>query len=437
MHQIRSIPVLLLGMLCMLLLVAGCSSDENTNHALQSDTGNQALTDSAPENRATDEPVEAGEPKFETDRGEEDRPASQPEPVELQQQDIEAGMLTAGEWNDLQERNQWLTLLAQDEWRKYEQTWGMYTRQGITVMVTDSTQQPLRDVPVILSDDSQDWKGRTNQDGTVTLFPFHRLDLQEGTSFSNHPLSITVGSGRKAVRLTSQELNGEDGMVSVTLDTGHNESTKSNTVDLMLLMDTTGSMSDELSFISAELEDVIQRVRQSYEQELHIRTSINVYRDKGDEYVVRSFPFTDSVDQAVQLLNMQKADGGGDYEEAVDEALYEAVYEHEWSEEAAARICFLILDAPPHATSETISELQQTVAKASEKGIRIIPVASSGVNQMTEFWLRSLAQITGGTYVFLTDHSGIGHSHLPASVGEYEVEFLNDLMVRLITEYVH
>jgi hypothetical protein len=43
---------------------------------------------------------------------------------------------------------------------------------------------------------------------------------------------------------------------------------------------------------------------------------------------------------------------------------------------------------------------------------------------------------TNGTYVFVTDDSGVGNSHLEPSVGEYEVEFLNDLMVRLIDEYM-
>ena len=39
-----------------------------------------------------------------------------------------------------------------------------------------------------------------------------------------------------------------------------------------------------------------------------------------------------------------------------------------------------------------------------------------------------------GNYVFITNHSGIGNDHLEPTVGDYEVEFLNDLMVRLINE---
>ena len=43
--------------------------------------------------------------------------------------------------------------------------------------------------------------------------------------------------------------------------------------------------------------------------------------------------------------------------------------------------------------------------------------------------------MTGGTYTFLTNHSGIGNSHLEPTIGEYEVEKLNDLLVRVISEY--
>jgi hypothetical protein len=49
--------------------------------------------------------------------------------------------------------------------------------------------------------------------------------------------------------------------------------------------------------------------------------------------------------------------------------------------------------------------------------------------------MRFFAIATNGTYVFVTDHSGVGNPHLEPSVGEYTVEKLNDLMVRLINEF--
>jgi len=49
--------------------------------------------------------------------------------------------------------------------------------------------------------------------------------------------------------------------------------------------------------------------------------------------------------------------------------------------------------------------------------------------------MRFLSISTNGTYVFITDHSGIGNSHLEPTVGPYQVEFLNNQMVRLINKY--
>jgi len=42
---------------------------------------------------------------------------------------------------------------------------------------------------------------------------------------------------------------------------------------------------------------------------------------------------------------------------------------------------------------------------------------------------------TNGTYVFITNHSGVGNEHIEATVGEYQVEKLKDLIARLIIAY--
>ncbi len=68
-------------------------------------------------------------------------------------------------------------------------------------------------------------------------------------------------------------------------------------------------------------------------------------------------------------------------------------------------------------------------------GVRIIPVASSGVNKDTEYLLRTLAVTTGGSYVFLTDDSGIGNEHIKPDTGAYDVKLLNELLVEVILRY--
>ena len=95
----------------------------------------------------------------------------------------------------------------------------------------------------------------------------------------------------------------------------------------------------------------------------------------------------------------------------------------------------MLLDAPPHKRNDVIESLQFSIPRYASHGIRIIPVAASGIDKQTESFLRFTAISTDGTYVFLTNHSGVGGDHIEATVGDYEVELLNELIVRLINQY--
>ena len=79
--------------------------------------------------------------------------------------------------------------------------------------------------------------------------------------------------------------------------------------------------------------------------------------------------------------------------------------------------------------------IEEAVKAAAENGIRIIPIASSGVDQETEAMCRDFSLLTGGTYTFLTDHSGIGGSHAEPTIGDYDVKHLNDLIVEIVNRY--
>jgi hypothetical protein len=161
---------------------------------------------------------------------------------------------------------------------------------------------------------------------------------------------------------------------------------------------------------------------------------VNFYKDDGDAYVVRSFPFTTDVPMVISQIAAQSADGGGDYPEAVHAALSDAVFDHDWSSSARARLMFIVLDAPPHDTQAIRASLTESVLGAAEQGIRVIPLGASGIDKSTEFLMREFDIATGATYTFLTGHSGIGGEHLEPTIGEYQVELLNDLLVRLIVE---
>ncbi|MFC4810757.1 VWA domain-containing protein [Paenibacillus sp. GCM10023250] len=303
----------------------------------------------------------------------------------------------------------------------------MFPERRLEVDVT-AGGKPVADAEVTLTgrDGEIVWEARTNNEGVAYAYAGLYDDQDQQAEFG-----VTVEAGQQRKRFENVPIpRGQ----ALKVELGEAVQPP-KALDLLLLVDTTGSMEDELNYLKTELKDVVRRVDRDNGQQLDIRVSANFYRDRGDEYVVKPYPFTDDIDETVARLSEQDAAGGGDFPEAVDEALANAIGKHEWSERARARLLFLVMDAPPHRDRKIVKRLQELTEDAAAAGIRIVPVASSGVDAHTEYLMRFMASATGGTYLFLTDHSGIGNDHLEPAVGEYEVKALNDLLVEVINRF--
>lgn len=345
-----------------------------------------------------------------------------PAPLSDEQQIApEPGQLTAGRWNDHENWVDWMLLMSDRTNHQLQSQWEIPTdRYAIRVLTEDG--QPAWDAMVTLLDEAGQelWHSRTDRTGIAYLFAANFAAGQQGNQFS---IAVETADGQRMEQPV--QLSGDN-----TLELQIPTANVPDGLDLMFVVDTTGSMGDELQYIKEELKDVVQTI------DTPVRLSCNFYRDTTDVYTIRPFPFETDLDTVLEQISQQRAEGGGDYEEAVDMALIDAIDEHEWSDTAKARLLFLVLDAPPHHTPEVVANLQAVTAAASQKGVRIIPVASSGVDKNTEFLMRSLAIATNGTYLFLTDDSGIGNSHIQPTIGEYQVEYLNDLIRSVIWEYI-
>ena len=79
--------------------------------------------------------------------------------------------------------------------------------------------------------------------------------------------------------------------------------------------------------------------------------------------------------------------------------------------------------------------MHQLILKAAAQGIRIIPIAASGIDKSTEYLMRAMALATNGTYLFLTDDSGVGNPHSKPTTDKYEVELLNSLLIKVISKF--
>ena len=336
----------------------------------------------------------------------------------------QSGLITAGEWNDLENWDFWTDLLQGDEHGDHPAHWDIYPTNRVSVLLTNGAE-PLIDARVeLFHNGNRLWETRSDNHGKAELW----IDLFERNgSFDPAALSLSINGNS----INTEVKLYQDGVNEIQVN---DHSSHFNRVDLAFIVDATGSMGDELEFLKDDLEDVIDRV-QTNNASVNVRTGSVFYRDKGDKYVVRESQFTEDLSETIDFIRKQKADGGGDFPEAVHSALETAMEELKWSNEAKTRIAFLLLDAPPHHEPKVLKSLQESVEEAARQGIKIIPITASGIDKQTEFLMRFFSIATNSTYVFITNHSGIGDEHLEPTVGEYEVEYLNDLMVRLIGEY--
>ena len=116
-----------------------------------------------------------------------------------------------------------------------------------------------------------------------------------------------------------------------------------NSVDVVVCLDTTGSMRDEMDAIKAGLVPMLRKVIQGFTD---FRIGIVLYKDYHDEYLTRIHHFTQDFDVLQRTVDAVIARGGGDIPEAVHEALYDGATRFPW--EAESRLMILIGDAPPH-----------------------------------------------------------------------------------------
>ena len=205
-------------------------------------------------------------------------------------------------------------------------------------------------------------------------------------------------------------------------------------LDIEFVIDATGSMSDEIERLREEMIRVSRRIA---ELDAHpdVRFAMTVYRDRGDLFVTRSFDFTGDVEAFTRALSEVRADDGGDEPEDVESALAAALDKPEWRENAV-KLAFLVADAPPHLDYADSTPYTESLAKARAAGVRIFPIASSGLNDTGELVFRELAQASMGRFVFLTygaDGATPG-DETDHHVDDYSVLALDDLVVKLVED---
>lgn len=137
-------------------------------------------------------------------------------------------------------------------------------------------------------------------------------------------------------------------------------------VDLVLCLDTTESMKDDIDAVKESLPAMIQARIADFSS---FRLGIVLYKDYFEDYLVKRFDFTTDFRAFTANVSAVKVAGGRDIPEAVYEALYEAAVSFPWA--AEARMIVLIGDAPPHPLPRGKIDGAMAQAEAVKRGIEV------------------------------------------------------------------
>src|SRR5690606_38849055 len=145
------------------------------------------------------------------------------------------------------------------------------------------------------------------------------------------------------------------------------------------------------------------------------------YRDRGDSYVIKPFELTNDIQGIYGNLMKIEAEGGGDTEESVNEALDHAVRKLNWTtDDIAKRIIFLVGDAPPHMDYDNERQYPETLKRAKTEGIVVNTVLAGDDPDTRKIW-KEIAQTGNGRFVAIPQDGG--------QVTVIETPFDNDIII--------
>ena len=177
-------------------------------------------------------------------------------------------------------------------------------------------------------------------------------------------------------------------------------------IEVCFVLDTTGSMGGLIEGAKQKIWSIANEMI-SAKPTPELKLGLIAYRDRGDEYVVRSFQLTDDIDSIYGHLRDFQAAGGGDEPESVNEALAEAIEKMPWSQDRKVlKIIFLVGDAPPHLDYADGPKYPELCRIAAKKDLIINTVQCGNVAETTPIW-REIAKLSEGSYAAIAQSGDV------------------------------
>lgn len=182
------------------------------------------------------------------------------------------------------------------------------------------------------------------------------------------------------------------------------ENVKQPEIEVVFVLDTTGSMSGLIEAAKQKIWSIAGTMAQATPTP-KVKMGLVAYRDRGDDYVTKDFPITEDLDAMYAELMKFRAEGGGDGPESVNQALSDAVNKFNWKPgNGIYRTIFLVGDAPPHMDYQDDTKYQDSIKKATEKGIIVNTIQCGAQGDTTPVW-QEIA-LKGEGKFFKVDQSG-------------------------------
>ena len=207
-------------------------------------------------------------------------------------------------------------------------------------------------------------------------------------------------------------------------------------VQIAFSFDTTGSMSQCIDEVRAQLRDIIQRLLGDVP---HLQIAVIAhgdYCDASEFYMIKSVDFTNDVNALTQFVNDVSGTGGGDYEECYEYVLNYARNKLSW-QPWTQRSLVMIGDAIPHAKDYHLNTMQLDWEHEANllflNGVHIYAVQcqKSSNEEATPFW-EGLAVKTAGKHIAMEDFSTIVDLMLAICYKETGAEFF-DVSILIVT----
>ena len=220
-------------------------------------------------------------------------------------------------------------------------------------------------------------------------------------------VAVLVGASLAQARTREPPGRGQQGQSGQ--DGQHSERQR---VELVFALDTTGSMSALLEGAKQRIWSIVSEIAQG-QPAPELRVGLVAYRDRSDSYVVRFHDLSTNIDGVFETLMALDADGGGDREEDVNQALHVALNRMSWTQsKGVLRVIFLVGDAPPHQDYQDFPGFAQTCKEARKRGV-FVNAVRAGTDRGTERVWKRVASLGDGRYFSIAQTGGMAAVETP------------------------